>query len=121
MQTALSIYNKGHTLQKTEDITRLKVVSIGRHRYNDVQLADSKISRFHAALFYDDEDKYFLQDLGSQNGLLINGAKSDYGPVSIGDKIEIGDFTLVLQKQAKKSKSKKYKMGYPLDSTRNSG
>ncbi|MBU4009640.1 MAG: FHA domain-containing protein, partial [Proteobacteria bacterium] len=106
MQTIISIY-KGIALQKNEDITLLKVISIGRHRYNNIQLADSKISRFHAVLFYEDEDKYLLQDLGSQNGLLVNGVRSDFGPVSIGDKIDIGDFTLVLQKQTKKSKKHK--------------
>lgn len=117
MQTVLSIYNKGHTFQKIEDITLLRVVSIGRHRYNNIHLTDSKVSRFHVALFYEGEDKYFLQDLGSQNGLLINGEKSDYGPISVGDKIEIGDFTLVLQKQAKKSKSKEHKIAISEDGT----
>ncbi len=115
MQTVLSIHNKGHTFQKIEDITLLRVVSIGRHRYNNIHLTDSKVSRFHAALFYEGEDKYFLQDLGSQNGLLINGEKRDYGPVIVGDKIEIGEFTLVLQKQAKKAKSKKYKISITAD------
>ena len=70
MRTVLSIYNKGQTLHKIEDITLLTVVSIGRYRYNNIQLSDSKVSRFHAALFYEDEEKYFFQDLGSQNGLL---------------------------------------------------
>jgi transcriptional regulator with GAF, ATPase, and Fis domain len=115
MQTVLSIYDKEHTLQKTEDITLLKVVSIGRHRFNNIQLPDPKITRFHAALFYEDEGKYFLQDLGSQNGLLINGEKRDCGPIIEGDKIEIGDFILVLQKQAKKLKSKEHKVAISSD------
>jgi len=110
MQKVLSIYNKSNTLYKTEDITPFTVISIGRHRYNNVQLVDSKVSRFHVALFYEDEDKYFFQDLGSRNGLRINGEKRDYGTIIIGDKIEIGDFTLILQKQAKKAKSKEHKI-----------
>jgi two-component system response regulator HydG len=111
MQILLIIY-KENILQRTEDITLHKVISIGRHKFNDIILPDPsyKVSRFHAALFYEDEDKYFLQDLGSQNGLLINGEKRDYGPVIVGDKIEIGDFTLVFQKQAKKVKSKEHKV-----------
>ena len=119
MRTVLSIYNKGQTLHKIEDITLLTVVSIGRYRYNNIQLSDSKVSRFHAALFYEDEEKYFFQDLGSQNGLLINGEKRDYGLVIVGDKIEMGDFTLILQKQAKKAKSKEHKIAISEDSAEN--
>lgn len=114
MQTILSVYN-GELLQKKIDITLLKVVSIGRHKYNNIQLPDSKISRFHAALFYEEDGNYFLQDLGSQNGLLINGERSDFGHVSIEDKIYIGDFTLVLQEQAKKIKSKEHKIAISED------
>lgn len=110
MPIVLSIYNKSNTLYKTEDITPLTVISIGRHRYNNVQLADSKVSRFHAALFHEGDDRYFLQDLGSRNGLLINGGKRDYGAIMIGDKIEIGGFTLIIQKETKKTRQKEHKV-----------
>jgi transcriptional regulator with GAF, ATPase, and Fis domain len=109
MKTILSIYKDGQ-LQASADITMHRVVSVGRHKYNPIQLIDTVISRFHAAFFYEEDDRYFLQDLGSQNGLLVNGERRDFGPVSLGDKIDIGDFTLVLQRQHKKSKSKAHKI-----------
>lgn len=89
-----------------------KAISIGRHHLNDIYLPDSshKVSRFHAALFCDADNSYFIQDLGSRNNTFINGNKRDYGRIHEGDKIGIGDFTLVFQRQLDKSKLKEFEI-----------
>lgn len=63
---------------------------IGRHPSNELPLNDAYVSRFHARIT-DENDQYYLEDLGSTNGTLINGAAlTSRRPLSHGDKIRIG-------------------------------
>ena len=62
---------------------------IGRGRGADTVLAEATISRAHAAIGYD-EGSFFIQDLGSTNGTLVNGAKVDRQPLKNGDEIRMG-------------------------------
>jgi len=103
------VYKKDN-LKSPQNVIRItprKTVSIGRHQFNDVHLPDPAVSRFHAALFWDVEGNYFLQDLGSRNNTYVNGEKRDYAVLNHGDKIEIGDYVLLLQKQLNKRKGEK--------------
>lgn len=106
----LSIY-KGNDEIREEPITPLRAVSIGRNNLNDICLPDDQdISRFHAALFRDEEGNYYLQDLGSKNGTKVNNKRKDFGALYEEDEIKIGSFTLILRKQADKSQLKKAKV-----------
>jgi serine phosphatase RsbU (regulator of sigma subunit) len=49
-------------------------VIIGRSNLADVTISDRFLSRRHARLFCDDDD-WLIEDLGSRNGTLVNGAK----------------------------------------------
>ncbi len=64
-------------------------VVIGRSASADVSIADRFLSRRHARLYRQD-DEWFIEDLGSRNGTLVNGSKIS-GPtaVSPGDVIGI--------------------------------
>lgn len=62
---------------------------IGRLQECDVCLADANVSRRHAELFRIDSD-WFLQDLESTNGTLLNGEPVSRARLSDGDVIEIG-------------------------------
>ena len=62
---------------------------IGRGRSADVVLAEATISRAHAAIGFD-AGRFFVQDLGSTNGTLINGARSDRQDVKDGDELRMG-------------------------------
>ncbi|MDP6978323.1 MAG: FHA domain-containing protein [Myxococcota bacterium] len=62
---------------------------IGRGRGADVVLAEATISRAHAAIGYDAEG-FFVQDLGSTNGTLINGAKAERQALKHGDEVRMG-------------------------------
>jgi pSer/pThr/pTyr-binding forkhead associated (FHA) protein len=62
---------------------------IGRGRGADVILAEPTISRAHAAIGCDGEG-FFVQDLGSTNGTLVNGQRRERTPLASGDEIRIG-------------------------------
>jgi pSer/pThr/pTyr-binding forkhead associated (FHA) protein len=62
---------------------------IGRGRSADVLIAEATISRAHAAIGYG-EKGFYVQDLGSTNGTLVNGAKVERQPLKRGDEIQMG-------------------------------
>ncbi len=62
---------------------------IGRGRGADIVLAEPTISRSHAAIGYDAEG-FFVQDLGSTNGTLVNGTRSERQQLKDGDEIRMG-------------------------------
>jgi len=65
------------------------VVLIGRHPECDVRLDFSKVSRRHCciALAY---DRIVIRDLGSRNGLRVNGRSVDEAQLGHGDEVAIG-------------------------------
>lgn len=62
---------------------------IGRGRGADVVLAEATISRAHAAIGHDAEG-FFVQDLGSTNGTLVNGGKTERQRLKDGDEVRMG-------------------------------
>ncbi|MBN1654246.1 MAG: FHA domain-containing protein [Deltaproteobacteria bacterium] len=71
-------------------------ISIGRGEGNTIRLTERNISRKHAVLKKKDET-YVLLDLGSYNGVSINGKPIvDEAEVRSGDRIRIGDYFLTL-------------------------
>ena len=47
-------------------------ILIGRSADNDVQIKDTAVSRKHLKIIRQ-EDKFFVEDLGSQNGTWVKG------------------------------------------------
>ena len=72
-------------------------VRIGRGLENEISISDPSVSRHHAILEAT-TGGYTIRDLGSRNGVLVNGRRID-GPTRIGvqDEIQLGDVTLKLQ------------------------
>ena len=66
---------------------------VGRGRSADLVLAEPTISRSHAAVGFD-EGGFFVQDLGSTNGTLVNGAKAQRVPLKTQDVIQMGKLVL---------------------------
>ena len=73
-------------------IDRERIV-IGRGRKADLALAEATISRAHAALGFD-ADGFFVQDLGSTNGTLVNGARIDRQRLKNEDEIQMGKLVI---------------------------
>jgi len=72
--------------------------SIGRAPTNQVILADDRASRRHALIHAQEQNEYWLVDLGSSNGTLLNGRRVGQ-PTLLrnGDVIEIGMRALVFR------------------------
>jgi hypothetical protein len=71
--------------------------TIGRSRACDVVLEDAGASRRHAEIRPHDEG-WTLQDLGSTNGVLVNGRPiAPLQPLRPGDRIEIGSTEIVFE------------------------
>jgi predicted component of type VI protein secretion system len=64
-------------------------VVLGRSREADIVLQDPNVSRRHAELRRD-EGGWQVVDLGSTNGIKVNGRRVDHQPLSPGDQITIG-------------------------------
>uniref|UniRef100_A0A7C3MIW6 FHA domain-containing protein n=1 Tax=Dictyoglomus thermophilum TaxID=14 RepID=A0A7C3MIW6_DICTH len=70
--------------------------TIGRERENDIVIVNPTVSRFHAKIIRS-EDKYFIEDLGSANGTMVNGLKVNKELLHDGDIIQLGDVVLVFK------------------------
>jgi hypothetical protein len=85
LEGATTVVNLGN-----EDVT------IGRKPHNTIQLTEQNVSRSHAKLIVQD-DGWVIQDLGSYNGVRVNGVPIS-GPTVLreSDLIQIGDYHLTL-------------------------
>jgi hypothetical protein len=71
---------------------------IGRSRECDLVLDDPNVSRRHAELRRDD-DGWAVHDLGSTNGIKLNGNRSRGGRLSPGDEITLGVSRLTFEQE----------------------
>jgi len=80
--------------QVGEMIPLKKTTVIGRGADADVRLIEDKMSRKHCRLVVEDGVTY-LEDLGSSNGTYVNGTRIQRQKLSDGDKIQIGETTIL--------------------------
>jgi hypothetical protein len=73
---------------RKHEITSRSVV-LGRSREADVRVADVNVSRRHAELRQEGAT-YWIVDLGSTNGLEVNGTRVDRARLRDGDRITVG-------------------------------
>jgi len=69
---------------------------VGRGIDNDVILADVSVSRRHLRIMREG-DELILRDLGSGNGTVLNGKRVSTAKLCEGDRIELGETTLVVR------------------------
>ena len=73
-----------------------EVVSLGRKEGNDIQLDDAAVSSRHArfvreeSAYLEGHYDYYIEDLKSTNGTLVNGVGFDKHLLKHGDKIQVG-------------------------------
>lgn len=72
---------------------------VGRAETNTVRLTDPGVSSRHAKLWVDD-GQWWVMDLGSTNGTLVNDADIDREPLRDGDRIAFGPIVGVFQAAA---------------------
>ncbi len=77
-------------------------ITIGRKEGNTIRLTERNVSRRHARL-QKSSGNYTIEDLGSYNGVKINGRRIEaeaQTPLSPGDQVTIGDYVIALQSEA---------------------
>jgi len=88
----------GHAPRVGERFALRASTSIGRDAGNDVPLSDEAASARHAVLELRD-GTWWIQDLGSTNGTLVNGTRIERTErLSFGDELAIGRIALRLEK-----------------------
>lgn len=66
-----------------------RVTTIGRSRDCDIVVADANASRLHAELRHSGQE-YLIVDMGSTNGLEVNGRRAKRQAIADGDTITVG-------------------------------
>lgn len=72
---------------------RRALMIIGRGEDADITISDTSISRRHAKIEKIEED-YLISDLGSTNGIFVNGDKVSEWQLKDGDKVKMGRVVL---------------------------
>jgi hypothetical protein len=71
---------------------------IGRSRECEIQIADPNVSRQHAELRHEG-DTWVVVDLGSTNGIEVNGRRVKRATLEQGDRISLGQTELVFERE----------------------
>jgi hypothetical protein len=88
----LDANGKQHTIDKGSTL-------IGRSKDCDIRLADPNVSRRHAEL-RQEGTAYWILDLGSTNGLTVNGRRQQRAKLTNEDRITVGSTELVFRQSA---------------------
>jgi hypothetical protein len=80
------------------EVTQRRVV-IGRSRDCDIQLADANVSRRHAELRQEGA-AYWIVDLGSTNGMEVNGKRVKRAKLESGDTITLGSTEVTFTRES---------------------
>ena len=64
--------------------------TVGRGRQADVMVDDASLSRLHARVAVDQDGQLSIDDLGSTNGIFVNGAEQLSAYLTLGDTVRFG-------------------------------
>ena len=85
------IAERGGGLERDQRFDLIGGLSIGRSKEADVRIDDRYASSIHARVF-SREGRFYVEDMGSTNGTLLNGATLQGEAEAIdGDTVQIGD------------------------------
>jgi len=85
------IAERGGGLERDQRFDLIGGLSIGRSKEADVRINDRYASSIHARVF-SREGRFYVEDMGSTNGTLLNGATLQGEAEAIdGDTVQIGD------------------------------
>lgn len=65
-------------------------LTVGRAETNDISLEDTTVSSSHAQISVTDTGSFLFEDLGSTNGLLYKGKRTESGILEVGECLLIG-------------------------------
>jgi len=94
MEREIAVLTAGGT---RHEVSKRRVV-VGRSKDCDVQIADPNISRRHAELRQEGA-AYWIVDLGSTNGIEVNGQRVERAKLSDGDTVRLGSTEIVFSRE----------------------
>jgi hypothetical protein len=76
------------------------VVNIGRQLSNDIIVEDKRVSRYHAQIKYQPDGQFTIFDLGSTNGITVNGVPGQrQHTLNKGDRFTIGSYDFYYERR----------------------
>jgi len=76
------------------------VINIGRQLSNDIIVEDKRVSRYHAQIKYQSNGQFVIFDLGSTNGITINGVVNQrQHTLRTGDRFTIGNYDFYFERK----------------------
>jgi pSer/pThr/pTyr-binding forkhead associated (FHA) protein len=74
---------------------------IGRKKGSSIRLTDRNVSRIHAKLFSDDQNAFYFEDLGSRNGIKVDGNTINGSVIKLEPEVRVtvGDYKLSVSKK----------------------
>ncbi|MFC1642678.1 AgmX/PglI C-terminal domain-containing protein [Myxococcota bacterium] len=87
---------QGNTLQRRETVAQ-DIVKVGKDPKSHLRVDDDQASRMHAVVEVGGPEDITLIDLGNEPGTLVNGARVNKCKLHVGDKVQIGGTTIVLE------------------------
>lgn len=77
-----------------------QVVNIGRQLSNDIIVEDKRVSRYHAQIKYQADGQFTIFDLGSTNGITVNGVPHlRQHLLRTGDRFTIGSYDFYYERR----------------------
>jgi hypothetical protein len=86
------------TVDGTEHEVKQRRVVLGRSKDCDIQLSDTNVSRRHAELRQEGAS-YWMVDLGSTNGMEVNGKRVKRAKLRDGDTVTLGSTDVVFSRE----------------------
>jgi Protein of unknown function (DUF3662)/FHA domain len=86
---------------KPHELAKPRIV-LGRSKEADIRVPDENISRRHAEVRLED-DGYWIVDLGSMNGTIVNGKRVDRARLENEDRITLGSTEIVFGRTPSRS------------------
>ncbi len=69
-------------------------IQLGRSKDSDIRLTNSSVHRRHAMIQMDADGSFSIHDLGTKNGVFVNGDRCSQRTLNDGDLIELGEVKL---------------------------
>ncbi len=88
--------------QMAQKVYRIEkpVVNIGRQLTNDIIVEDKRVSRYHAQIKYQPNGQFTIFDLGSTNGITVNGTPHlRQHTLRSGDRFTIGSYDFYFERR----------------------
>lgn len=73
---------------------RVGSARVGRHKENEICLVNMSVHRRHAILHVSQDGVFSIHDLGTKNGVIVNGVRYNQRNLADGDLIELGEVKL---------------------------